>query len=276
MRKRKENQVVYILLNKTKRSFFIAQGTEETLRETYRHHLKMRREYSEKFIADCGSERPCLFILERIAPDEQANLLLVWLRILQENGYVCLNSPVLIEMSEHLYIDSQIAYDKRMGTNLSSVLRCEGCLVPTYNKQTCPQHPTCSEEAVKPSAPRKQVKNGQTIVRFRVSEKEHEIIRKRAQAQNLPISGYVKKAAMEHNVVHRRYPEIAEHTRYVQDLRHMTCFHIFTIESMGNYHDRDIEAIVAYVKEIADSEKKLLETVEKKLEQIKKEQQKSS
>ena len=168
MRKRKENQVVYILLNKTKRSFFIAQGTEETLRETYRHHLKMRREYSEKFIADCGSERPCLFILERIAPDEQANLLLVWLRILQENGYVCLNSPVLIEMSEHLYSDSQIAYDKRMGTNLSSVLSCAGCLVPAYNKQTCPRHPTHSEEANKPSAPRKPAKDGQTIIRFRV------------------------------------------------------------------------------------------------------------
>ena len=41
----------------------------------------------------------------------------------------------------------------------------------------------------------------------------------------------------------------------------MICCHIFTIESMGNYHDRDIEAIVAYVKEIADSEKKLLKTL---------------
>lgn len=160
MKKRKENQVVYILLNKTKRSFFIAQGTEETLRETYRHHLKSRREYSEKFIADCGDERPCLFILEQIAPDEQANLLLVWLRILQENGYVCFNSPVLIEMAEHLYIDSTIAYNKRKDTKLSELLSCSGCLVPAYNKQTCPRHPTFFAEPSKPSAPRKQAKDG--------------------------------------------------------------------------------------------------------------------
>ena len=160
MKKRKENQVVYILLNKAKKSFFIAQGTEETLRETYRHHLKMRREYSEKFIADCGAERPCLFILERIAPDEQANLLLVWLRILCENGYACANSPVLIEMSEHLYIDNKNAYNARKSTDLSELLRCAGCLVPTYNKQTCPRHPAYYEEANKPSAPRKPAKDG--------------------------------------------------------------------------------------------------------------------
>lgn len=272
MKKRKENQVVYVLLNKTKRSFFIAQGTEETLRETYRHHLKSRREYSEKFITDCRDERPCLFILEQIAPDEQANLLLVWLRILQENGYVCFNSPVLIEMAEHLYIYSTIAYNKRKGTELSELLSCAGCLVPAYNKQTCPRHPTYSEDVNKPSVPRKPAKDGQTIIRFRVSEEEYEIIRKRAQAQNLSISAYVKKAARESKILYRNFPEIAEHSRYVADIRDHINNISFTIEVMNNYQDRDIAAVVNYMKALADSEKKLLETLKDQLKQDKKEQ----
>ena len=36
----KGTDVIYILLSKKKRCFFIARGSEETLRETYRHHLK--------------------------------------------------------------------------------------------------------------------------------------------------------------------------------------------------------------------------------------------
>ena len=276
MKKRKENQVVYILLNKTKRSFFIAQGTEETLRETYRHHLKMRREYSEKFVADCGAERPCLFILERIAPDEQANLLLVWLRILQENGCVCFNSPVLIEMAQHLYIDSTIAYNKRKGTELSELLSCAGCLVPAYNKQTCPHHSTYSKEMDVPSAPCKQVKKQGNSICFRVSNQEYETIRQHAQERNMSVSQYIKTAAMKCNIIHTDLSIVAEHSRYVQKIRDRINRIAFTIEVTNNYLDRQIDTVVNDMKSLLNSEKHLLETIKEQFKQIEKEKQESN
>ncbi len=107
------NEVIYILVSKNRYSFFIAKGAEETLRETYRHHLKLRRAGSVNFINGLFPERPCLFVLEKIDPEERSNLLLVWLRILREKRLVSFNHPELIEQSEHLYYDNIRAYEKR-------------------------------------------------------------------------------------------------------------------------------------------------------------------
>ena len=118
--------------------------------------------------------------------------------------------------------------------------------------------------------------SGKNKAPSRVYKKRQTIIPQRAQAQNLSISAYVKNAAGKCEILYRDFPEIAEHTRYVQDLRYMIRCHIFTIESMGNYLDRDIEAIVGYVREIARSEIELLETMRRYYAQMEKEQRKES
>ena len=98
--KNQGRDVIYILLSHQTKGFFIARGNKETLRETYRHHLNLRRKNSRRFIESIVPERPCLFILEEIEPDEKADLLIVWLRILIDNGYKCFHSPTLIEYCE--------------------------------------------------------------------------------------------------------------------------------------------------------------------------------
>ena len=134
---KQKTEVVYVLLSKKEKTFFITRGTKETLRETYRHHINLRRYYSENFIKSIAPERPRLFVLEEIDPEEKANLMIVWLRILLENGYHSLNSETLIEYSEHLYIDNQMAYEQRKNTDLSQLFACSNCLIPTYKKETC-------------------------------------------------------------------------------------------------------------------------------------------
>lgn len=141
MTKKKDGQVVYILLNKKNRQFFIARGAENTLRETYRHHLKMRRDYSKDFVKACLPERPCLFILERIDPECEENLMLIWLRIFLDNGYTCHTHSDIIDAAHTLYLTNQLAYDKRKDTDLSKLLSCDNCILPIYNRTCCPDYP---------------------------------------------------------------------------------------------------------------------------------------
>lgn len=58
-------EVVYVLVSLSRKTFLIAQGAKESLRETYRHHLRLRRDFSKNFIQSIIPERPCLFIWKK-------------------------------------------------------------------------------------------------------------------------------------------------------------------------------------------------------------------
>lgn len=191
MRIQKENQVIYALVNKQKKTFFITHGTEKTLRETYRHHIKMRRNLSAKFISNCGSIRPCLFVLERINPEEKINLMLIWLRILRENGFESSNHPNLIEMSENLYFDNKIAYEKRKDIDLTSIFSCEKCLVPFLKKTPCANNPALEKQNKPIAATSHPVDDSRTQINLRLSTKEHEHIRKMAKEHSIPMNHYI-------------------------------------------------------------------------------------
>lgn len=268
-RKRKSIQkpeVVYALVSKEKKSFFIAQGTKETLRETYRHNIKGRREYTQHFIESISPERPCLFVLEEIDPDEQANLMLVWLRILCENGFTSFNSESIIEYSENLYYDDEVAYQKRKNVDLLQIFDCCNCLVPTYNKVTCESHssyiPGINEKKA-PSAPKRSGKRDITI-RWRVSDDEHESIRARAREENMSVGAYCRMVAMNPNIIQLDYSSIAEHTKHIKAINNSLIRIIFTIDVQKNYHQKDIDAVVNLMQEAYRSEVELFQKMRKR------------
>ena len=270
-RKKEENlkcEVVYVLLSKQTNSFFISRGTEETLRETYRHHIKLRRYYSEEFIKSIAPERPCLFVLERIDPDNSADILIVWLRILRENGFVSFNHKTLIEYSENLYYDNEVAYRQRKDTDLSQIFDCKNCLVPTYNKVTCEGHPSYIpgiNEKKAPSAPKKSGKRD-VMIRWRVSDDEHETIRARAREENMSVAACVREAALKCNVQCQRqeYENVKEHTKQLAKIRKEINRIVFTIDVQKNYHQKDIDAVVNLMQEAYKSEVELLQKMRKK------------
>lgn len=259
-------EVVYALVSKKKKSFFIARGTRETLRETYRHNIKGRRDYTQHFIESISPERPCLFILEDIDPEDEANLLLVWLRILRENGYVSYNSQTLIEYSEELYYDNEVAYQKRKNTDLSRIFDCRNCLVPTYKKETCPHHFTYDPNQVTrkvSSAPKKSGTRSECI-RFRVSEEECQTIRQKAAQENLSVAEYGRKVAMNPQIIQLDYSGIAEHTKHLKAINDSLDRIVFTIDAQKNYHKKDIDTVVNLMQEVYKSEVELLQKMRKK------------
>lgn len=259
-------EVVYVLISKEKKSFFIAQGTKETLRETYRHNIKGRREFTQHFIESISPERPCLFILEDIDPEDEANLLLIWLRILRENGYVSYNSQTLIECSEELYYDNEVAYQKRKDTDLSRILDCRNCLVPTYKKETCPHHFTYDPNQVtrKVSSASKKSGTRSERIRFRVSEEEYQTICQKASQENLSVAEYGRKVAMNPNIIQLDYSSISEHTKHLRAINNSLDRIIFTIDVQTNYHQKDIDAVVNLMQEAYRSEVELFQKMRKR------------
>jgi len=264
-----ENQktdVIYILLSQSKKLFMILRGCKDSIRETYRHHLKGRRLTTESFIKSISPERPCLFILEEIDSEEEANLLIVWLKILLDQGYVSCNHPDIIEQTEHLYIDNLRAYNKRKATDLSTLLACKRCPIPIYKRRLCSHYPFSEEDAVhrETALQLHNYKNKKSHeVRFCVSDEEKKKIEANAAKMKMQVSAYVRMVAQNPVVRSYDYSIICAHTREIGEIR--TCINrlIYTIELTNNYLPREIETILDLMKKIFEGENRLLKAIRK-------------
>lgn len=260
------NNVIYLLLSKSKKTFFIAKGTEEKLRETYRHHIKMRRDCSRSFISSCDTERPCLAVLEKIDPEEEANLLLVWLRILRENGYISFNYQDMIQMSECLNFDNAIAYEKRKNIDISALLSCDKCLVPKYNRETCVHYPTDVGSACAAANISRVARKREKKIHLSVSEEEYQCICDHARELNMQVNNYIRRVATNPIIRPYNYSIISAHTNEISQIRNSINRLVFTIDAQNNYLPRDIASIVGMMEEIFAGERKLLKTVREQWE----------
>ena len=135
-----ETTAIYVLLSPSQKGFFINHSSKSSLFETYRHHIKGRRDGSQEFIQQLQSTRPCLFVMEElrgITKREAYHYMLVWAKILQDHGYKCFNDEFLIERSNELYIWNQLLYRERKATEIEKMFSCENCLVPSYRNFRC-------------------------------------------------------------------------------------------------------------------------------------------
>lgn len=136
---KKEHRAICILVSPTEKSFHINHCLVESVRETYRHNIKGRRYATQKFISDIQPDRPCLFVLEEIETtiSDAYKHVLVWIKILMENGYKCYNYKATIDATKELHAKTEKLYMDRKDTDLTELLCCENCLVKVYNRIEC-------------------------------------------------------------------------------------------------------------------------------------------
>lgn len=269
----KKTDAIYILLSQTKRIFMILRGRKDSLREAYRHHLKGRRLTTEWFIESLSPERPCLFVLEEIDPEEDANLLVVWLKILLDQGYISCNHPDIIEQTEHLYMENTLAYNKRKSTNLATILSCEKCLIPVYDRKPCRHFPVTEEDSrSNPTAllPCNYKKKRNVEIRFSVSEEENELILSNARRLGMQRNIYIKCAA-KHPVIHQHnYEVIGNHTQELSEIRKTLNRLVYTIEATNNYVPKEIKTVVNAMNFVMQTENELLKTMREQREILRK------
>ena len=137
---RKEDRLVYAFVSPVEKLCFVYHCRSDALRETYRHHINGERYCTQRFMEAVQPHRPCVFVLEElpnISIAKAYRYVLVWIKILMDNGYVCYNYPKIINQAKELLWETQLMYLQRKDTPLADLMSCEKCSVRVYKKQEC-------------------------------------------------------------------------------------------------------------------------------------------
>ena len=103
-------------------------------------------------------------------------------------------------------------------------------------------------------------------IRIKVNESEYENIKLNADILEMQIAPYIRRVAQNPNIINCNYSAIERHTQQVGQIVNSVNQLIFTIEVNNDYQPKEIEGIVEYIKEIWETENKLLATVRKQWE----------
>lgn len=101
------------------------------------------------------------------------------------------------------------------------------------------------------------------VIALRVTEAESEIIKSNAQKHNMKVAPYIRMVAQNPNIVNQDYSAIKEHTKQIGQKVNSVNRLIFTIHINKEYLPKEIEYILASIKDIYESENELLKKVRK-------------
>lgn len=103
----------------------------------------------------------------------------------------------------------------------------------------------------------------QDNIRVRVTEDEYKIIKENADILGMKVAPYIRKVAQNPNIIHFNYSAIERHTQQIGKIDESINLLIYTIHVNNDYLPKEIEGILNYIKEVWETENKLLEEVRK-------------
>ena len=100
-------------------------------------------------------------------------------------------------------------------------------------------------------------------IRVRVTEDEYENIKLSAEMVDMQVAPYIRKVAQNPTIVRFDYSAIRAHTKLLGNIQSSINMLIYTIHLNNDYLPKEIEGIAEYIKEVWETENKLLEEVRK-------------
>lgn len=100
-------------------------------------------------------------------------------------------------------------------------------------------------------------------VKLMVTPEEKLQIQKNAKAADKTVSAYIRTMALNTCIIRYDHDAIIEHTHEISSLRNAINQLIYTIMKMGDYTPAYLEDICDLMVKVMDSEKKLLQMVDK-------------
>ena len=140
-RTEKADHIIYAFTSPVDKKCFVWHCLKDSVRETYRHHTRLRRCCSERFMHAAEPHRPCMHVLEempRVTEVRAYRYVLAWMRILMEQGYTCCNYQGQIDQANDLLWSTQKLYDARKDECLGNLLSCAQYQVSVYKREQCP------------------------------------------------------------------------------------------------------------------------------------------
>lgn len=110
----------------------------------------------------------------------------------------------------------------------------------------------------------KKIKENRTeTIHFRVSKNEYEQAKNNAKEHGEMLSEYARRCIINPYSLSVNYDEIEEHTRKITAITQAVNLLIGTLVKSGHYYPNDIENLSALIKNISESETKLIKLFRK-------------
>lgn len=96
-------------------------------------------------------------------------------------------------------------------------------------------------------------------IRIKVTREEYENIKLNAKILDMKVAPYIRQVAQNPHITIFDYASIRAHTKQIGRMVDSINLLVFTIEAQNNYQPKEIDGIYEYIKQIWESENKLLE-----------------
>lgn len=101
------------------------------------------------------------------------------------------------------------------------------------------------------------------LIHLRLSETEEKIIKENATRLNMEVRPYIRMVAQNPTIIQNNYAAIEEHTKQIGMIDQSINLLIYTFYINNDYLPKEIEAIANYMKQVWETENKLLDEVRK-------------
>ena len=96
-------------------------------------------------------------------------------------------------------------------------------------------------------------------IRIKVTKDEYNIIKQNAKILDMKVAPYIRQVAQNPHITIFDYASIRAHTKQIGKVVDSINLLVFTIQAQNNYQPKEIDGIVNYIKEIWETENKLLD-----------------
>lgn len=259
----KKNYSVYLLLDKDTKKFYIWYGIHEHLANTYRRHFTGQINKTKDWFEELKgvNKKPCIFILEthkEISRPECYVLTLVWNNIFLELGYQGIERQEILDESKDIYEENLDKLQNRKTIDINEMIDCKRCIMPKYKNIICPLYIENNIEKLK----RKPEKSKR--VEIKLNEDQYETIMEYACNYGMTMNNYIKKAALEKEIVIYDYEELRHFCDLNNQLQKKLNQYIITLLSTTCYYPEEIGDIQNSIDNLVKEEKAILALLRKR------------
>lgn len=140
-------RAIYVIKSPLNEDCFVGHCRKDLLLSVYRHHKYSERNTTKSLCEGLNELKlhPCLFIIETVqcTKVDAYKHVVVWAKIISEAGYNVINKGDTAAYGDDLIEANEQRYNDRKGTNITTLLQCNNCLVSTYKREKCMMMKEC-------------------------------------------------------------------------------------------------------------------------------------
>lgn len=258
-----KNRTIFVLMSPITKEFYVGYTLRHNMRSTYKDHYIGAKHKTADMVSCLKHDnfKPCCFALETLdcTKVEAYNRVVVWTKILMENGYENLDKGDTICYANDLLDKNIPLYEERKNVSLEEYFDCKNCLFPDYGRQTCRYKgvPMILAQKEKEDKKLQNPDNKTEMISLRFRSDELEQVRKNARALGMTTSAFIRCTACDLLVYRYQHQVVSDHTHQLTALRNAINQLIYSICKTGEYVPSDLEYILDKMDEISVSENKL-------------------